>query len=808
MPSVAQQINSRRDEEHPGMKRGLSHIIKGGLAFACAGIIACGGHGTEDWDAGTGGGDSTGSAPSDGSLVDRVFFDVGNQSEMGANGGRGGNSANDGSSLTDAGLAMDAATHVDAATQDRAPGDASIPDASVTDASILDASIPDASIPDASIPDASVTDASDATTGCTLDHCRGLAHVRPGAPVECRSGQCYIPPSSCDVGFGHCTSNPEDGCETNFSRAETCGSCTMRCTDQMSCVARGLGFTCLPPTCSPPMPDVCANSCVDLQTDPLNCGTCHHRCFFDNAGPKCEKAKCVVDFCFDEGTADCNDAPGCETRLGTRDNCMSCGDKACGDINIVLTCNVGSSCATPACAPGYANCDTTAGCEVAFGSATAPCVPQYAGTTVEGTRTAGLLAAALATDGAYVIGGSFDSIVDFDPSPAMDVRIPTPNSTDAFIAKFNADGSYGWTRTLVGVAVDGGFSGTTVATVAVQQDGTIVAAGWYQGAVDFDPGPQSDIHVTVDEFTQEPFVLKLSATGTLLWARTLVASASTWNVASALAVDESGGVYVGGTFQGTVDFDPGAGADVRMPPEQGGFVVKLDNGGNYVWARTSAGASCNDLVFAIALARDGVVWVGGSGNCGFDPIALGNGYGAVLAGFNTASGSIRGSYFIGSSGEAINGVAVAPNGSLYAVGPFYGPCDFDPGVGVVERKPLGPAPAGFVLNLGADGAFRWVQTITEAPLNAVAVMNDASVLAVGNGPSAVWKGMPVLRWKADHTPAWSFVAGSVGTVSSVVAAGAAGFIVAGINDVSGDFDPGAGVDIVPASTSFVSRYTF
>ena len=93
-------------------------------------------------------------------------------------------------------------------------------------------------------------------------------------------------------------------------------------------------------------------------------------------------------------------------------------------------------------------------------------------------------------------------------------------------------------------------------------------------------------------------------------------------------------------------------------------------------------------------------------------------------------------------------------------------------------------------------------------MNAVAVMNDGSVLAVGSGPTAVWIGMPVVRWKADHTPTWSFVAGSTGTVPSVVAVGAAGFIVAGINDISGDFDPGAGADIVVAGVSFVSRYTF
>jgi hypothetical protein len=792
------------------MKKCVSRLTKLGLAFASAGIIACGGHATGDPDASPGqGGSAGGSAMSDGSGVDRAPFDGGFQPETDATGGRGDTSTNDASSPNDAPMPIDGFTPGDAAIQDRAAGDVSLPDVSLPDVSLPDVSLPDVSLPDVSLPDVSFPDASDAAIGCTLDRCRTLPHVRPGAPVECRAGQCYIPPSSCAFGFGHCTGNPEDGCETSFSRAETCGACTVRCTDQMSCVVRGSGYTCLPPTCSPPTPDLCANWCVDLKTDPLNCGTCNNRCYFDNAAAKCENAKCVVDSCFDDKTADCNDTPGCETTLGTRDNCMSCGDKACDVPNTVLTCNVGTSCATPACAPGYANCDATVGCETAFPNASPPCVPQYAGTTVEGTRMAGQLAGALAPDGAYIIGAGFDSLIDFDPSAAMDVRTPTPNSTDAFITKFNADGSYGWTRTLVGADADAGGSWIIVTAVAVQQDGTILAAGYYQGAVDFDPGPQSDIHVTFERTSQEPFVLKLSTTGTLIWSRTFVASTPSWDVTSALAVDEDGGVYVAGTFHGTLDFDPGAGADLRTAYGQAVFAVKLDSGGNYNWARTSAGGFCEDLVFAIAPAHDGVVWVGGAGTCGFDPVPRrGNGMGATLAGLNAASGSVRASYLFGSSGESINGVAVAPDGSLYAVGSLLGTCDFDPGPGVVERKPLGLAPSGFILNLGADGSFRWVQTITEAPLNAIAVLSDGSVIAAGNDNDNVWKGMPVVRWKADHTPAWSFVAGTASTIPTVVAAGPTGFILTGINDTSGDFDPGTGVDIVFGGVSFVSRYRF
>src|ERR1017187_8685898 len=58
--------------------------------------------------------------------------------------------------------------------------------------------------------------------------CTGLPHVT--GSVSCNgTGQCSLVGSSCAVGWAHCTTNPDDGCETDITQATRCGSCSSAC---------------------------------------------------------------------------------------------------------------------------------------------------------------------------------------------------------------------------------------------------------------------------------------------------------------------------------------------------------------------------------------------------------------------------------------------------------------------------------------------------------------------------------------------------------------------------------------------------
>src|SRR5436190_593073 len=58
------------------------------------------------------------------------------------------------------------------------------------------------------------------------------------------------------------------------------------------------------------------------------------------------------------------------------------------------------------------------------------------------------------------------------------------------------------------------------------------------------------------------------------------------DLGTAVATDAAGNVYLTGTFQNTVDFDPGVGVyTLAAQSSQDIFISKLDAGGNFVWAK-------------------------------------------------------------------------------------------------------------------------------------------------------------------------------------------------------------------------------
>src|SRR5262249_45881761 len=47
--------------------------------------------------------------------------------------------------------------------------------------------------------------------------CTTLPNVADVAAVECRGGACFVPPLACAIGFAHCSSRPDDGCEASLT---------------------------------------------------------------------------------------------------------------------------------------------------------------------------------------------------------------------------------------------------------------------------------------------------------------------------------------------------------------------------------------------------------------------------------------------------------------------------------------------------------------------------------------------------------------------------------------------------------------
>lgn len=159
----------------------------------------------------------------------------------------------------------------------------------------------------------------------------------------------------------------------------------------------------------------------------------------------------------------------------------------------------------------------------------------------------------------------------------------------------------------------------------------------------------------------------------------------------AVALDGVGNVYLVGLFQGTVDFDPGAGTDMRTAAGSDDvFVTRINVDGSYGWTRTI--------------------------------------------------GSVN--------SESATSVAVDAMGNVYVGGSFTGTLDFDPNAGVVTRTAIGSGTYdAYVIKLTSSGNFVWATAMGSVG------NDDAAALAIDAAAGAVYMAGAV-RGNVNTIPAY------------------------------------------------------
>jgi len=196
-------------------------------------------------------------------------------------------------------------------------------------------------------------------TDTDVNHCGGCGNVCQftHAAASCDAGVCVM--GACDADWGDCDGDPANGCEIDLANDDAnCGACNNACTPPEFCTQGVCGETC------PGGLERCGSECVDTSTDVNHCGSCNNACTVANGTPACQGGSCVVQSC-DAGFGDCDSdyGTGCETTLGTDENCSDCGD-ACTFNHASGSC-VAGSCVMGNCETGWGDCDLNPanGCE-------------------------------------------------------------------------------------------------------------------------------------------------------------------------------------------------------------------------------------------------------------------------------------------------------------------------------------------------------------------------------------------------------------------------------------------------------------
>ncbi|MGZ4035793.1 MAG: T9SS type A sorting domain-containing protein, partial [Bacteroidia bacterium] len=296
-------------------------------------------------------------------------------------------------------------------------------------------------------------------------------------------------------------------------------------------------------------------------------------------------------------------------------------------------------------------------------------------------------AGAIALDGSgnIYITGAFRGTVDFDPGTGV-FNLAADSSYAAFILKLDTFGNFIWAKSIGGAV---SLSSAGGSAIVINTSGELCIAGAYWGIIDFDPGAG----ITNLIATGNMFILKLDSSGNFIWAKGIGGGSGNYFITA----DVSGNIYTTGSFSGTIDFDPGAGADSlsSIIPYDCMFILKLDAAGNFVWAKNMVAADSTDYSEGTAILVDAaynVYTIGRfNGTVDFDPgpgvVNLTNGGDDAFISKLDASGNlvwVKKIDIAVSSAIYVSSLIADATGNLYITGSFAGTIDFDPGAGVMS----------------------------------------------------------------------------------------------------------------------------
>ena len=303
------------------------------------------------------------------------------------------------------------------------------------------------------------------------------------------------------------------------------------------------------------------------------------------------------------------------------------------------------------------------------------------------------------------IGGLFNNTVDFDPGPGT-VNMTSTAHQQSYIVKLNYNGDYLWSKQFGNGSVT--YANSFINDIKCDGFGNLLITGSFAGTCDFDPGSGVYNLISSAGSTGDGFIAKLDGNSNFIWAKSVGQSGGNNHYITPIGIDVDGmnNVVICGYFIGNFDFDPGTGVQNISSMSQDCFILKLNDQGNYIWAKTIGsvdGCTGNDLVTDFS---GNVYIIGSFGNSvDFDPgpgvhIINSTHYGAsAVVKLSPAGNFIYAAPFqsIDYGTSLFRRMVIDANLSIYVTGYASGISDFDPGPGIFPLA--GGSESPFVLKL-------------------------------------------------------------------------------------------------------------
>lgn len=261
-----------------------------------------------------------------------------------------------------------------------------------------------------------------------------------------------------------------------------------------------------------------------------------------------------------------------------------------------------------------------------------------------------------------------------------------------------------------------GFGGTNVdegRSVTIDGAGNVYATGSFAGTADFDPSAATATLLSNGGVQPDIYIAKYNSSGVYQWAFKIGGTAA--DDGSGIATDAAGNIYVTGSFNGSVDFDPSAANAIR---NSGGndnvFVAKYNSAGVYQWVFN---IMTNVMPYHLNVATDAssnVLITGNfNGTADFNPGAPVNnltslGGSETYVGKYTTAGAYVWAFSLGTSSSNDEGFGITsdPSSNVFVTGRFQNTVDFDPSASTATLTTGGNAEI-FLAKYDAAGTYQW-----------------------------------------------------------------------------------------------------
>ncbi|MBN8694169.1 MAG: T9SS type A sorting domain-containing protein [Bacteroidetes bacterium] len=332
------------------------------------------------------------------------------------------------------------------------------------------------------------------------------------------------------------------------------------------------------------------------------------------------------------------------------------------------------------------------------------------------------------------ITGSFQGTVDFDPNTGT-TNLTSFGSNDIFVLKLSPAGNLVWAKNMGGSSDDVGYS------ISADASGNVFTSGYFMSTADFDPAGTT-YALNASGGNQDGFISKLDASGNFVWAKQIRGTGSSQQVfVNSITLDGAGNICVGGSFIGTVDFDPSATSSTITALNMDIYIIKLDASGNLIWTKTMGGVSGSNTANKVAVDAANNIYATGyfDQTTDFDP--------SVSAFTMTSAGAID-TYVLkldasgnfvwakrmgSSSSDEGKSIVISSAGEVYTTGYYSNNADFDPGVGTYTLSTIGGTGI-FISKLDASGNFAFANGIGYAGASGydISVSPFFDIYATGN----------------------------------------------------------------------------